>query len=222
MRHSVIHHMTGMITMPVMFVIYNHLMLQKFNTHYIQPLRTFNRNARLFLWVTIINGIILSGWQLFFNIYMLQSGHTREFLGIVNSMPALTGLIFGLPLGRFSDRIGRKQALMIGVAFSSLGYFGQVIFKQPVLIVSMSAISGIFFMLIIVSISPLMMKLSDASNRTLLFSLNYGLQTIAGAVGSLFAGQLPAVFGTLLHVDATDAVAYQAVLITTILFGTTA
>jgi len=214
--------MTGMITMPVMFVIYNHLMLQKFNTHYIQPLRTFNRNARLFLWVTIINGIILSGWQLFFNIYMLQSGHTREFLGIVNSMPALTGLIFGLPLGRFSDRIGRKQALMIGVAFSSLGYFGQVIFKQPVLIVSMSAISGIFFMLIIVSISPLMMKLSDASNRTLLFSLNYGLQTIAGAVGSLFAGQLPAVFGTLLHVDATDAVAYQAVLIVTLCIGTTA
>jgi hypothetical protein len=66
-----------------------------------------------------------------------------------------------------------------------------------------------------------MMKLSDASNRTLLFSLTYGLQTVAGAVGSVFAGQLPAFFGNLLGVDSTSAAAYQAVLIVTILFGTT-
>jgi len=67
-----------------------------------------------------------------------------------------------------------------------------------------------------------MMKLSDLNNRTLLFSLNYGLQTMAGAVGSLFAGQLPALFGNILHVGPTNAVAYQAVLITTVLLGTTA
>lgn len=208
--------------MPVSDLTYNHPMFRNINTHYIQPLRTFNREARLFLWVTIINGIIYSGWQLFFNIYMLQSGYTREFLGIVNSLPALTGLIFGLPMGEFSDRIGRKNALMIGVALSGLAYFGQVIFKNPALIIVMSGLSGIFFMLIIVSTSPLMMKLSDASNRTLLFSLNYGLQTIAGAVGSLFAGQLPAVFGDLFHVAATDAIAYRAVLIVTVFIGTTA
>jgi len=197
-------------------------MFQNIHTHYIQPLRAFNRDTRLFLWVTIISGIIFSGWQLFFNIYMLQSGFTREFLGIVNSLPALTSLIFGLPVGQFSDRVGRKNALIIGVTFSSLAYFGEVIFKQPALIALMSALSGIFFMLIIVSISPLMMKLSDANNRTLLFSLNFGLQTIAGAVGSLFAGQLPGLFANLLHVGATDAVAYRAVLIVTLLIGTTA
>jgi MFS family permease len=197
-------------------------MLENLNKYYIQPMRTFRRDARLFLWMTIINGIIFSGWQLFFNIYMLQSGFTRDFLGIVNSLPALTGLLFGIPMGRLSDRIGRKRALFIGILLSGLSYLGQVTFKQPFLIVIMSALAGIFFMLIIVSGAPLMMKLSDASNRTLLFSLNYGLQTIAGAVGSLFAGQLPALFGILLRVDPTSAVAYRAVLIMTILFGSTA
>ena len=197
-------------------------MLERINKHYIQPIRTFNRNTQLFLWMTVINGIILSGWQLFFNIYMLQSGFTRDFLGIVNSLPALTGLLLGLPVGRLSDRIGRKKALLIGILMSGLSYLGQVIFKQPLLIASMAGLAGIFTMLIIVSGAPLMMKLSDASNRTLLFSLNYGLQTIAGAVGSLFAGQLPALFGKLLNVAPTSATAYQAVLIMTILFGTTA
>jgi MFS family permease len=195
-------------------------MLNNLNTHYIQPIRTFNRDARLFLWMTVINGIIFSGWQLFFNIYMLQSGFTRDFLGIVNSLPALTGLLLGIPIGRLSDRIGRRKALLIGILMSSLTYLGQVIFKQPLLIIIMAALGGIFFMLIIVSSAPLMMKLSDAGNRTMLFSLTYGLQTVAGAVGSVFAGQLPAFFGNLLGVDSTSAAAYQAVLIVTILFGT--
>jgi MFS family permease len=172
--------------------------------------------------MTVINGIIFSGWQLFFNIYMLQSGFTRDFLGIVNSMPALTGLLLGIPIGRLSDRIGRKKALFIGILMSGLAYLGQVVFKEPLLIIVMSALGGIFFMFIIVSGAPLMMKLSDASNRTLLFSLTYGLQTVAGAVGSVFAGQLPAFFGDLLGVDSTSATAYQAVLIVTVLFGTTA
>ena len=197
-------------------------MLQNINTHYIQPMRTFTRDARLFLWMTVINGIIFSGWQLFFNIYMLQSGVTREFLGIVNSLPSMMGLLFGIPIGRLSDRIGRRRAIILGIALSSLAFFGQVTFKQPALILLMSALTGIFNMFTIVSVSPLMMKLSDLSNRTLLFSLNYGLQTMAGAVGSLFAGQLPGLFGRLLHVGATDAVAYQVVLIATVLLGTTA
>jgi len=97
-----------------------------------------------------------------------------------------------------------------------------VTFKQPVLIIIMSGLTGIFNMFLIVSVSPLMMKLSNLDNRTMLFSLNYGVQTLAGAVGSLFAGQLPGFFGSLLHVGSTSAVAYQAVLIATILLGTTA
>lgn len=190
--------------------------------HYIQPIRTFQRDARLFLWMTVINGIILSGWQLFFNIYMLESGFTREFLGVVNSLPNLAALLLGIPIGRLSDRMGRKQAIVIGILFSSLTFLGQVTFKQPAVIMVMAVLTGIFNMFVIVSISPLMMKLSSVDNRTLLFSLNYGLQTLAGAVGSLFAGQLPSLLGSLLHVGSTSAVAYQVVLMITLLIGTTA
>lgn len=197
-------------------------MLNSLNTHYVQPLRTFNRDARLFLWATVINGIILSSWQLFFNIYMLENGFTRDFLGIVNSLPSLTALLLGIPIGRLSDRMGRKQAVLLGILCSGFTFLGQLVFEQPILIICMAALTGIFNMFVIVNISPLMMKLSDANNRTLLFSINYGLQTIAGAVGSLFAGQLPAVFGSLLDVDPTSAAAYRAVLILTLLLGTTA
>jgi MFS family permease len=189
--------------------------------NYIQPIRTFQRDARLFLWMTVINGIILSGWQLFFNIYMLQSGYSREFLGLINSLPSLTGLLLGIPMGRFSDRVGRKPALIVSILCSGLAMLGQITFRQQAVIAVMAGLTGIFNMLFLVSLSPLMMKLSEEQNRTLLFSLNYGLQTLAGAVGSLFAGQLPSVFGVLLHASSTSAIAYRWVLATNILLGIT-
>lgn len=197
-------------------------MFNSLNTHYIEPIRTFNRDARLFLWMTVINGIIFSGWQLFFNIFMLEKGFGRDFLGLINSLPSLSGLLLGIPIGRLSDRIGRKRSLLIGIVFTSLALFGQISLQQQAAIVVMSALVGVFNMLIIVSISPLMMKLSTVENRTLLFSLSFGLQTLAGAFGSIFAGQLPGFFGRILDVGASSAAAYQAVLVTTILIGTTA
>jgi MFS family permease len=194
-------------------------MLQNLNRHYVEPVRSFNHAARLFLIMTIIYGVIYTSWQLFFNFYMLQSGYTREFLGLVNSMPWAGGLVFGIPAGRLSDRIGRKPSLIIGVGFFCLFLLAQVIFRQPVIIVASAFLSGIFSTLFLVSEAPLMMKLSNPENRTMLFSLNFGLQTVSGAVSSLFAGQLPTVFGALLSVPERSATAYQAVLITGVLVG---
>ncbi|HEY9152505.1 MAG TPA: MFS transporter, partial [Anaerolineales bacterium] len=197
-------------------------MFANIRTHYIEPIRSFNRAARLFLLMILIYGVIYSGWQLFFNFYILQNGFSRDFLGLVNSLPSAAGLIFGIPLGRLSDRIGRKASLFIGFLFYSIALLMQIMFRQPTMIIISAFLAGVFSMLFLVSQAPLMVKLSDEHNRTMLFSLNYGLQTIAGAAGSLFAGQLPAVFGNILRVNPDSATAYQAVLIVSILLGMTA
>jgi MFS family permease len=204
------------------FVSYNRTMLESIRTHIIEPIRSFNRATRLFLLMLVIDGIIYSGWQLFFNFYILQNGFNLDFLGLVNSLPSAAGLILGIPIGRLSDRIGRRDSLIIGLVAASLTMLTQVTFKQPAIIVVSAFLFGVFNMLFIVAQAPLMVKLSNTENRTMLFSLSFGLQTVAGAVGSIFAGQLPGIFGTLLHVNANSASAYQAVLIVSVLLGTTA
>jgi MFS family permease len=196
-------------------------MRESLKEHYIDPVRSFNHAARLFLLMIIIDGVILSGWQLFFNIYMLQSGFTREFLGLVNSMPSAAALLFSIPLGRLSDLIGRRLSILIGIAGSSLFMLGQVMLLQPALIAAAGFLYGVSSSLFLVSQAPLMSKLSDRENRTMLFSLSYGLQTISGAIAALFAGQLPAILGTLLHTGGNSATAYQAVLVASIVLGTT-
>ncbi|RPI24050.1 MAG: MFS transporter [Chloroflexota bacterium] len=176
-------------------------------------IKTFQGPARLFLIATIFDGIVYSGWGLFFNFYILERGFDRGFLGMVNAMPSIAALLLGIPMGLLSDRLGRKRAMIAGLTISILCMALEVTVSNPVLILVTAFIAGAAGSLYFLSQAPFMMKVSNENNRTLLFSLNFGLVTLAGSVGSIFAGQLPGFFGSWLHVSAGSATAYQAVLL---------
>ncbi|MEJ2304168.1 MAG: MFS transporter, partial [Anaerolineales bacterium] len=176
-------------------------------------LRSFNPSARLFLLATVMDGIVYSAWSLFFNFYILGRGFERDYLGLVNAMPSIAALLMGIPVGMLSDRIGRKRAMLAGVGLSVVCMGLEVTVLDPTLILVMAFLSGTASMLYYLSQAPFMMKVSEKHNRTLLFSLNFGLVTLSGAVGNLFAGQLPSIFGNVLNVAPRSAAAYQAVLL---------
>lgn len=182
-------------------------------------LRTFDRSARLFLLSVIMDGIVLSAWQLFFNFYILERGFGRDFLGMVNAMPAVAALVLGIPMGLLSDKIGRKRAMILGVAVFIGAMALEVTVYSQTLILIAAFVAGGGQMLYFLSQAPFMMKVSDEHNRTLLFSLSFGLVTLSGAIGSAFAGQLPAYFGSWLEVPARSATAYQAVLLSSVGLG---
>jgi MFS family permease len=181
--------------------------------------RSFDRSARLFLVATVMDGIVYSGWMLFFNFYILERGFGRDYLGLVNAMPAIAALLLGIPIGALSDRIGRKRGMVIGVGIAILCMGLQVTVLNPNLILMMAFLAGLGNTLFFLSQAPFMMKVSNKENRALIFSLNFGLLTLSGAVGNLFAGQLPGLFGGLLDVEARSATAYQAVLLTSVFLG---
>lgn len=189
--------------------------------HYIQLIGSFNRSARLFLLALALDGMILTGWQLFFNFYILNSGHNKEFLGLLTALPSLAGLFVGLPIGRLSDRIGRKPSMIIGLIASTIFGLAQISLRSEPLIAAMAVAQGVSNMLWAVGQAPLMTKISTKHNRTMLFSLSWGLTTFAGFIGSLFAGQLPAAAGDLLGVAHDSAMAYRAVLMLSGLMGLT-
>ena len=180
---------------------------------------SFNRSARLFLVAIFIDGTIYSAWMLFFNFYIIERGFDRVYLGIVNAMPSLSALLFGIPLGMLSDRIGRKRSMVIGMTISVICMLLEVTVYNANLVVLLAFLAGVGNMLYYVSQAPFMVQASDKDNRALLFSLNWGLVTLSGAIGNLFAGQLPELFGSWLQVGPRSASAYQAVLIASMLLG---
>jgi MFS family permease len=185
----------------------------------VTQIRSFSRPAKLFLLATGIHGIIFSAWSLFFNFYILERGFDREFLGLVTATTSAATLLLGIPLGMLSDRIGRKRAMLLGVGIYILATVLEITLLEPPLILVMAFIGGSASSLYYLSQAPFMMRVSTPEQRTLLFSLNFGLVTLAGTIGNLFAGQLPAYFGRLLDVPASSASAYQAVMLSAILTG---
>ncbi len=179
----------------------------------ITQLSAFDRSARFFLLATVLDGIVWSAWSLFFNFYILERGFGRDYLGLLNALPSVAALLFGIPIGALSDRLGRKRAMMLGVAVAVTCMGLEVTLLNPTLILVVAFLGGLGNMLYYISQAPFMMKVAEGESRTLLFSLNFGLVTLSGAVGNLFAGQLPALFGDLLQVPARSATAYQAVLL---------
>ena len=183
------------------------------------PYKTFSRPARLYLLSVVISGIIFSAWQLFFNLFILARGYDKVFLGLINAAPWIAGLFFSLPLGALSNRMGRKNAMVAGMGVDFAMRALQVVVQSPELLVIVSFLEGIGFTLLIVSEAPFLMAASDDKNRSLLFSLNFGLLTLSSAVGAVFAGQMPSLVAGRMNVSPESSTAYGAVLLFSLLIG---
>lgn len=188
-------------------------------SNWFSQIKTFNRSARLFLFAMALDGLLMSGWQLFFNLYILEAGYSRDFLGLLTSLRSVSALLFGIPIGMLTDRIGRRRALILGIVLATITMVGMVTVREQNWMLVLAFLTGIGESFWVLSQAPLMMQVSDEKNRTLLFSLQAGLITLSSALGNLLAGALPGLFGAWLGVPQKSAAAYQAVVVASVLAG---
>jgi MFS family permease len=182
---------------------------------------TLNRNTKLFLLSTLLYGFSFSVWELFFNLYILSLGINNDMLGLIRSATPLAALVLGLPLGLFSDRFGRRRSMLIGLVIGFLGMFFQIRIPIPILIFAFGLVQGAGFMLYRVSQSPFIMAVSKKENQAIIFSLNFGLLTIAATIGNLVAGQVPDWLNRWLGITQGSAASYQWVITAGILLAAT-
>jgi MFS family permease len=174
--------------------------------------RNLNRPARLFILALFLDGLLFSGWNLFFNLFIIDAGHSRDFLGLVNAAPSLSALLLGVPMGLLSDRMGHKRAMMVGFALANFAIIGMVLAHSEPVMLTLALFFGGAGQLYVLSQAPFMMKTSDDRTRDVLFSLSYGMFPLASTLGNFLAGYLPGAFTHWFGL-ATRASAYQAVLL---------
>jgi MFS family permease len=178
----------------------------------VNQFRLLNRPARLFLVALFLDGLLFAGWNLFFNLYILDAGYSRDFLGLVNAAPSLSALLLGVPMGLLSDRMGRKRAMMIGFALANFAIITMILGRSEGVILAGALILGATSQLYFLSQAPFMMKSSDDQSRDILFSLSFGMFPLASTAGNILAGYLPGLFTRWFHLAGSVA-AYQAVLL---------
>ncbi|MBM3151273.1 MAG: MFS transporter [Chloroflexi bacterium] len=186
--------------------------MKRFLASTFDQFRLLNRPARLFLQAIFFDGLLFSGFNLFFNLYIIEAGFDRDFLGLVNAAPSISALLLGVPMGLLSDRIGRKRAMLAGFTIANFAIIGTLLTRSEAAIIVLAFIWGAAGQLYFLSHAPFMMKASDDKSRDILFSFSFGMFPLSSTLGSFLAGYLPGLFREFSGV-ASSAGAYQAALL---------
>lgn len=180
---------------------------------YVQRVRAFQPNARLYLLSVLATGATMGVFRLLFNFYVLSLGYDEALLGNLITTGNTTALIAALPMGYLVDYIGRKPALLIRSAILSVAVITQALWPSVSIFYTMNALFGIAQSLSAVAMAPFLMENSGEDERTYLFSFGQGLQMGSVFIGNWLGGYLPTWVANVRGVDPTSSSAYGGALL---------
>ncbi|HEY76344.1 MAG TPA: MFS transporter [Thermoflexia bacterium] len=175
-----------------------------------------SRNAKLFLLMGAFSGLGGGIFMLLLNLFVLARGSDIAFLGLLMSLMSLSALVLGLPMGILTDRIGRKQAMLLGSVVATGASLILVLSRAdwPLLLAAVGWGAG--NALFMATGPAFMAENATEEERPTLFSLQQGTAMLVGFAGSMVGGNLPSLFAALLGVHPESVTAYRATLLVAI------
>lgn len=159
--------------------------------YYIDNLRSFSRNARLFLVATFFWGMGFSGFMLLFNLYLKDLGFTEGSIGSIISATTLGTVFMAIPASILLRRFPIKPILLITAPIGVISYAIQVTATPYQAILTSGFVAGIAAVFGRVAAAPFFMRNSKPKERPYLFSMQFALMLLAGIIGNIVAGVLP-------------------------------
>ncbi len=182
-------------------------------TGYADKYRLFSDNAKRVLLFGTVNGLTFGVFRLLFNFYVLSLGRYDEtFLGSLTSLSSLASLIVAIPAAYLAERFSQKKIMVITGVASILFFVGIVFSSGPFKLQLFKILMGVATSIRSVAASPYLMSNTGNEERQYVFSLNFGLNTLAGFVGNSLGGVLPIWFGSMVGVSETHVLAYRLAL----------
>jgi MFS family permease len=180
--------------------------------NYLGRVRGFNRNAKLFLVSTFLNGLGISLLVLLYNLYILSLGFRQDMIGLVTLVACLAAVAASLPMAWAATRLGYKAAQILGITGAALSIGLALVLPTGEALIVSELIWGVTFTLMLIVGAPFMSENSSEVDRPYLFSIQFVLLMLTAFIGSLFGGELPRLFGAFLKVGTESPEAYQGAL----------
>ena len=180
-----------------------------------------NRNAKLYLGATVLQGLSFGIWGVIFNLYLNlpEVGFQLDFIGNMFSVGAIATGLVALPAGLLCERIGPKKALLVGLMANFISLI-QIVALQPTILLLASLVSGLIGTVGWVASAPFMMDNSRQEERTYLFSISWTLMVIMGVIGSYIGGVMPDLFNAFLGLatgpEMGSAIGYRIALVVSV------
>lgn len=184
--------------------------------NFLQTLRLFRRDVRLFLIATAFLGFSFFGIStLLLNLYLLRLGYGPEFLGLVNGAGALGLAGVSLFAGMVGKRWGYRRTLATGLVLDMVG-LGLLPFAEFVpagwqvgWLLATNTLAWIGGATFVVNSSPFLMAATKPQERNHAFSMQSALMPLAGFAGNLIGGLMPGIFAGILGFSLNESAPYR-------------
>ena len=141
-------------------------------TAYVQKLRLFSRDVRLYLVTSALFGFTYFGVHtVLLNLYLRRLGYGPEFIGLVNGAGFLAFSLFSLPAGALGTRWDVRRMMIAGMGLMVAGYgllpladLMPVTWQQGWLPAT-RVLAGLGMALYIVNASPFLMSATGPEER---------------------------------------------------------
>lgn len=157
----------------------------------------FNRKVKLYMLNTFISYLVMSAFSnVLQGIYFKALGFEEGFIGNVIAVKTIITGLSAIPIGMVSDMIGRRNAVMLGVIVSNIGFLGQSICMSQPLIYAFACLTGAGSAAMYVNDAPFLAENCEEEKRINLFSINFVITNLAFIAGSFAAGKMPEILGS--------------------------
>ncbi len=157
-------------------------------SEYLEHLRLFSKNIKLFLFGIFFIGLGFSIFNLLFNLYLKELGFGEGFIGEVLSASSLGGAILAIPLALILPRIKIKRIIIIMPLLFFAALITQTYFTQCSIILISSFFKGLVFSAYIIIGGPFYMRNSSPKERTHIFAVSSALGLASGFIGNIVSG----------------------------------
>ena len=176
-------------------------------------IRSFHRDARLFLVTTLVAGAALSLYWIDFNLYLASLGYSTATIGLVATVASTAGAITAFPASAASDRIGRRAIMGGGIAVALVALVGLLLVEALPLIVLFAAMWAIGQQSLMVVQAPFLTEHSDAEHRNELFALQAAIQSVTSVVAAALGGIVATTLAGQLGLDPSGPGTYRIILL---------
>ncbi len=184
---------------------------------FFQQIRAFRRDVRLFLITPALIGFTVFGgiYTVLFNLYLVRMAYGTEFIGLVNAISQFALAIFALPATFVGAKLGTRRAMILGLTLAMVGHGLPVLAEfipgaaRQTWILATYLLGGLGLALYFVNSAPWVMAVATPQERSHVFSVQAALWPLAGFVGSLVGGMLPALFARALHLSLDSPIPYR-------------
>jgi len=175
-------------------------------------MRQFSPNARRLIASQTTRSFGRGVYSAIFNLYLLTLGYSKTFLGGLLSLGALTMAIGALTLGPYVQRVGTRNAFILGCLISLTVAVAQVGYPAAEVLLIGAVLGNVGSALFSISFSPFMTENSTPYERTHLFGASQSFTIMSSFLGSTLAGYLPGWFALTLNLPLDSAPTFQLAL----------